>query len=40
LYGEYGGEFAFVNAEHLQERTPGSPEEDGVKLTVVPKEHP
>ena len=38
LYGEDSGEFTLVKAECLRQCSPGSTEEDGVKLTVVLKE--
>jgi hypothetical protein len=38
LYGEDSGEFTLVDAENLRQGSPGSTEEEGVKLTVVLKE--
>jgi hypothetical protein len=35
LYGEDSGEFTLVDAENLRQGSPGSTEEEGVKLTVV-----
>jgi hypothetical protein len=40
LYGEDSGEFTLVKAECLRQCSPSSTKEDGVELTVVPKEHP
>jgi hypothetical protein len=34
LYGEDSGEFTLVDAENLRQGSPGSTEEEGVKLTV------
>jgi sporulation-control protein spo0M len=40
LYGENSGELTSVDTEHVRERTPGSPKEDGVELAVVLEESP
>jgi hypothetical protein len=39
LYGEDSGEFTLVDAENLRQGSPGSTEEEGVKLTVVLKDY-